>query len=399
MKTILIFGAGLNQLELIREAKNLGVISIAIDPNSNAVGVEEADFFYRVDGDDYELTKEIALKHNVNGIVTGQMENPLRLMARLAQELGFIFNSPEVVERCRDKHLMKECFIKNQIPCAKGVLFSGYTLPTQDELEKQNLVFPLIIKPTDAHSSRGVVRVEDYKELKEQVLETANFSSNQNYLVEEFLEGQELSVEAITHKGETHIVQFTEKFITPFPRTVELGHLQPARITSEEKEEIDKVVKKAIVALGIDNSPTHTEVMLTKKGVKIIEVAARLGGDFIGSYLTKASTGISLDRATIEIALGLEPKVEKENKEFAYIKYFFLPAQKKVVEVLNYQDILEEDSLVFAQIFVKPGDITTTLTHSAHRAGCVLVKGKTYRDVLQKAQHFENRLTDKIKLQ
>ncbi len=399
MKSILIFGAGLNQLELIREAKKLGVMAIVIDPNSNAIGAGEADFFYRVAGDDYEQTKKIATKHGVNGIVTAQMENPLRIMARLAQELGCIFNSPEVVERCRDKYLMKECFIKNQIPCAKGMLFNCNALPTQKELEKHKLTFPLIIKPTDAHSSRGVVRVESYQELKEQVLETANFSSKHNYLVEEFLEGKELSVEAITYKGETHIVQFTEKFITPFPRTVELGHLQPARIDSEEKQEIEGVVKKAIQALGIDNSPTHTEVMLTKKGVKIIEVAARLGGDFIGSYLTKASTGISLDRATIEIALGLEPKVEKENKEFAYIKYFFLPAQKKVVEVLDYQDILEEDSLVFAQIFVKPGDITTTLTHSAHRAGCVLVKGKTYRAVLQKAQYFENRLTDKIKLQ
>ena len=109
-KSIMIFGAGLNQLELIREARNLGLTTIVIDPQEDPPGKSEADFFYWVDGTDYETTRTIALKHKVSGIVTGQMEKPLRLMARLAQELGFIFNSPEVTERCLDKWLMKGNF-------------------------------------------------------------------------------------------------------------------------------------------------------------------------------------------------------------------------------------------------------------------------------------------------
>ncbi len=99
----MIFGAGLNQLELIREARALGLTTIVIDPRDDSPGRKEADHFYRIDGDDYESTRETALRHKAGGIVTGQMEKPLRMMARLAQDLGFVFNSPEVTERCIDK--------------------------------------------------------------------------------------------------------------------------------------------------------------------------------------------------------------------------------------------------------------------------------------------------------
>ena len=112
-KTIMIFGAGINQLELIREAKAMGVLTVVIDPQKDPPGKAESDFFYRVDGNDYETTKAIALRHNVNGIVTGQMERPMRLMARLAQDLGYIFHAPAVVERSLDKWLMKIAFMEH----------------------------------------------------------------------------------------------------------------------------------------------------------------------------------------------------------------------------------------------------------------------------------------------
>ena len=212
---ILIFGAGINQLELIREAKLLGVTSIVIDPQTDPPGKSEANFFYRVDGTDYETTRTIALKHSVSGIVTGQMEKPLRLMARLAQELKFIFNSPEVTERCLDKWLMKETFRAENIPFAEGMLIRK----DEDTLEKlsDEITFPVIIKPRDAFSSRGVYKCNSSDAVKAHLEESGLFSSNGDILIEEFLEGKEYSVEAITYRGETSIIQFTEKFITPYP--------------------------------------------------------------------------------------------------------------------------------------------------------------------------------------
>ncbi len=263
-KSIMIFGAGVNQLELIRESRQLGISTIVIDPQADPPGKPEADFFYSIDGNDYETTRTIALKHKVDGIVTGQMEKPLRLMAKLAGELGFIFNSPEVTERCTDKWLMKETFRSGNIPCAEGILINrAGSVP---EKLSGGITYPVIIKPRDAFSSRGVYRCDNLDEVKAHIEESRSFSSSGDVLLEEFLEGKEYSVEAITFRGETSIIQYTEKFITPYPNTVETGHLQPADLTSTEKNAISAVVKSALTALGIENSASHTEIMMTKGG-------------------------------------------------------------------------------------------------------------------------------------
>ncbi len=91
--SILIFGAGINQLTLIKAAKELDLISIVLDPNPHATGKNISDFFYSVKGNDYKTTKEIVTKHKVKGTVTSQMEKSMLLMAKLDQKLCFVFLS------------------------------------------------------------------------------------------------------------------------------------------------------------------------------------------------------------------------------------------------------------------------------------------------------------------
>jgi len=395
-KSIMIFGAGVNQLELIREAMHLGIATVVIDPQEDPPGKSEADFFYRVDGADYETTRTIALKHKVSGIVTGQMEKPLRLMARLAQDLGYIFNSPEVTERCLDKWLMKETFRAKNIPCGEGIL-----IKRNEDAEKKlsgEISFPVIIKPHDAFSSRGVYKCNSPGEVKAHLEESRLFSSNGDILIEEFLEGKEYSVEAITYQGETSIIQFTEKFITPYPNTVETGHLQPADLTLAEKDAISSVVKSALKALGIENSASHTEIMMTEAGPKVIETGARLGGDFIASYLTKASTGVSMDRAAVQVALGLEPDLFRKHEKYSMIRYVELPAGKTVKEVMASDDIMQLPGVVFMHTFVQPGDKTELLTHSALRPACVLATANNREELLNRIEEYAKILSKRIVL-
>jgi len=393
-KNILIFGAGLNQLTLIDATKELGLTSIVIDPFDDAPGKNLADYFYRVDGNDYETTKKIAIQHNVAGIVTSQMEKPMRLMAKLAQDLNFIFHAPNVVEKSLDKWLMKQSFLNNNVPCANGILVDGEKYITSDQLV--NFRFPLIIKPKAATSSQGVYKVNNLEEINNYKNVTEKFSANSEVIIEEFLEGPEFSVEAITYCGKTNIVQITEKFITPFPRTVEMGHLQPAELNAEQKKEIYKVVIEAINSIGIDNSASHTEVKLTQDGPKIVEIGARLGGDYISSYLTLHSCGVNMDKAAIQVALGEEPDLTPTLKQCSYIKYFELPVGKKVKKIEKWTDILETEDVVFANIAVREGDIIEEITESKKRPGFVIVKGFSRTDVIDKAVFFEEKLKQKI---
>jgi len=393
-KSVMIFGAGLNQLELIREAQALGLVTVVVDPQPDPPGKAEADHFCRIDGNDYEATKAAAVRFGVSGIVTGQMEKPLRLMARLAQEMGFVFNSPEVTERCLDKWLMKQALMVHRIPCARGILVR----PGEEISMPEWMSFPVIIKPRDAFSSRGVYRCDDRAAIDKFIEESRSFSSSGDVIIEEFLRGEEYSVESLTYNGETTVVQFTEKYITPYPRTVELGHLQPAELDLATKMEVSAVVRKALSALGVMNSASHAEVMVTESGPEIIEVGARLGGDFIGSYLTRASTGLSMDRAATEIAMGVAPSRRPSFRAFSMIRYLELPEGKVVEEVLPADDILELPGVIFAALFVSPGDIIKPVSHSALRPGCIIAEAETKSQLMSRVAKYSALLAKKIVL-
>ncbi len=396
MQSVLIFGAGINQIELIREAKKLGLTAIAIDPRLDPPGKKEANYFYCVNGIDYETTKAIAIKHEVDAIVTGQMEKPMRLMARLAQDLGLRYHSPEAVERSLDKWLMKQAFFKCKVPCARGILYGKGDAITPGSL--QEFVFPLIIKPKDATSSQGVYRIARFEDIGQYIDITRSFAKTGEIIIEEFLDGPEYSVEAITYRGLTSIIQFTEKYVTPFPRTVEMGHLQPADLSDEQKKAITTIIDSAIKAIGIDNSASHTEVKLTSSGPKVIEIGARLGGDFIASYLTKASTGISMDRAAVQMAIGEEPDLKLTENRFSMIRYLELNLGMRVLEILPWNDLLHLPGVVFAQVFVCGGDVISPIIHSALRPACLLVEGSSREKVIQMMEAYMPKLRNKIRL-
>ncbi len=396
-QTIMVFGAGLNQLTLIEAARELGLRSVVVDPAEHPPGKGLADLFYQVGRDDYAGTKDIALKHKVDGLVTGQMENPLKLMAKLAEDLDLIFPSPEIVERATNKYLMKQAFMASGVPCARGVLIENNKVLCEEEFSSHKT--PLIIKPLQAFSSRGVFRVDSFAQYLQKIEATLSFAPDGNYLIEEFVEGPEYSAESITYMGRTAVVQYTEKLITPYPETVELGHFQPAELCDEQIDEIDQTVKKAVKALGIDNSAGHTELKWTAKGPVVIEVGPRLGGDFISSCLTLASTGVNMDRAAIQTALGQDPDLRPTKNIGAAIMYLALPSGRVVTAVSeDINKVGDIPGVIKTHLDIKPGDIIPPLTDSAKRCGWAIVCGKTNREAKQLASEVIGNLLSCISL-
>lgn len=392
-KSILIFGGGENQITLIKAAKSCGYISIVIDPFENAIGKNYSDYFEIVKPDDFEGTCKIVEKYDIKGIVTSQMENPLRLMAKIAEKYNFIFPTVEQIEICRNKYLMKKLLQKNNISVARGLLFSS-----DDEITTYNLKefeFPLIIKPVDSYSSRGVLKVNTFEELKRCEHATRNFSSNKSIIVEEFIEGKEYSIESLTFNSETTVIQYTSKIITDYPNTVETGHIQPAELTGNEKKEIDKVVKSAIEVIGLKNTATHVELKINNGKVVFIEIGARLGGDYISSYLTLLSTGINMDKGAVSIAMGKEPVFEKKDERYSMIKYFSLPPGKKIKNISEDINMINNYTEKF-HLSIKTGDILQKITDSSKRAGFFIITGNSYDELYNKSSVIENQIFNYI---
>ena len=163
----------------------------------------------------------------------------------------------------------------------------------------------MIIKPSDSGGSKGVRLVNNEKELNEAFNCAMQFSNSRTVMVEEYIEGREFSVEYISHKGKHYFLQITDKVTSGSPYFVELQHHQPADLTFEQENSIKSVVEATLNALKITDSPSHTELKMKRDGdIRIIELGARMGGDYITSDLVRLSTGYDFVKGNIELVTG-----------------------------------------------------------------------------------------------
>lgn len=334
--------------------------------------------------------------HKVDGIVTGQMENPLLLMARLADDLGFRFSSPEAIMKARNKFMMKQAFLASGVPCAKGILVK----PDEEiaEILINGMEFPLILKPTDAFSSRGVFKVNNLEEITERITMTLSYSTTGDVILEEFMEGPEVSVESVTWNGRTTIIQITDKVITEYPYTVEMAHIQPSALPAATRNEIAQTVVRGIAALGLDQCASHTELKVTPQGVKIVEIGARLGGDYISSYLTFHSTRCNIEKCAVQIALGIEPDTAVKHGHGCEIRYLGLPEGLRVRKIYSTDRVKEIPGFIKVLVNIKEGDLVPKITDSSKRQGFVICKGKDRSESMQNTDRALEALKECIEL-
>ena len=354
-KSILIFGTGPLQQSLIERCKSKGLFTVGIDPNPDAECKRDVDAFEIVSGNDFETTIAIAQQYNVSGVITAATDKPLVMMARVAEKLHLPFFSVETAKNSTDKLLMKEKFLEAGLPCAKGFLVSNIR-----ELTALDLTFPIIVKPRDNSGSRGVIYCENLEGAAKAVEEALMYTKKGNVLVEEFIEGQEYSIEGIHYNGEHHVIQFTEKTTTDFPYNVEIAHIQPADISTKQQDEIRVLIAQIGQTLGFNNCASHTELKINSRGIFIIETSPRLGGDFISSTLVPLSTGINMEEALIDISTK-STKISENLKirfnKFSGVLFFQLPSGlikcigqikeiKKIKGFQSYKFDLEESQRV-----------------------------------------------------
>ena len=389
MNRILLFGLGPLQESIIHRAHGKGVLVVGIDPCPDAPCRSMTDWFETVGGQDYEKTLEVAKKYGISGIITAATDKPLVMMARIAEELKLPFYSVETAKVSTDKYKMKQEFIRNGIPCAEG-----RTISSADECEGMN--YPIIIKPRDNSGSRGVRLCHNFQELSEAVAEAGKFSSLKSVLAEEYIEGQEFSIESLHFNGRHEVIQFTEKKTTEFPYNVELGHIQPADIPEDTRHEIRELIKKIGEGLGFDNCASHTELKINSRGIFIIETSPRLGGDYITSRLVPLSTGINMEDCLIDIALGKEPDIAGGRYEKASgIAFWELPHGRKIEEV-RYPMINEENGADEYMFTLKPGDTIPRITNSLNRYGHIITAGETNAEIRERLNTYNRIIQDKI---
>jgi carbamoyl-phosphate synthase large subunit len=390
--SIMIFGVGELQKSIINRAHKQGLFVVGIDPCPDAFCKDDVDAFEIVGGQDFEGTLAAAKKHQVSAIVTAATDKPLVMMARIAKELKLPFYSVETAQWSTDKYQMKQHFIEGGVPCAKGMLIKSVD-------EAEDLMFPVIVKPRDNSGSRGVKLCRTKEELKSCMDEALQFSHLDSVLVEEFIEGQEYSIESLHYDGKTEVIQFTEKKTTEFPYNVELGHKQPANLSEKQKNEVCEIIKKIANALHFENCPSHTELKINDRGIFVIETSPRLGGDYITSTLVPLSTGINMEDQLINIALGKTVDINsgRINKASA-VCFFCLPEgeikaiDKKIEEVRDWEYVVDFD------FKLNVGDKVNKITSSLDRYGQFIIQTNSREELDRLYCKYEKIIVTFIKI-
>ncbi len=393
----MILGGSEMQLPIIKKAREIGLSTLVIDKNPLAPGLKESEFGEVVDTTDKQGALAVAKKYQVKGITTLGSDAPVRTIAFLGEKLGLPGIREEVARAVTDKGILRKRLKKLGLPqpCFREVELKSKVKSQKSKVKSQNLKlkFPVVVKPVNSWGSRGVKVVEEIESLPLAISEAKEYSS-QRVIIEERLEGKEVSVESLTRKGKTNVLSITEKILTPPPYCVEIGHIIPAKLSLEEKESIENLVKRVIKLLGIDNSPSHIEIKLTKEGPQIVEVGARLGGGYITSHLLPLATGIDILRATLFLSLGKPFEVKPLWKRTAGIS-FLTPPPGKVKKVSGKEEAERYKGIEKVSISLNPGDIVRRLRSSKDRIGFIIACGENRKEVLRNL----NQAKGKIKIE
>lgn len=307
-----------------------------------AVCKDVADYFYPISIIEKEKILDKCREIGINAIVSIASDVAVVTVNYVAAAMGLIANPNEYTEITTNKYKMRQALRKHHCPCPVFMQINK-----DDKLEFNNLKFPVIVKPTDRSGSRGVAKVYTLEELSHAVQRASSESFTGEVIVEEFVDGQEISVETISFKGEHHILQITDKVTTGEPYFVELEHHQPSALPNHIKEQVKKIVKESLNALHIQNGASHSEIKITPEGdIKIIEIGARMGGDFIGSDLVELSTGYDFLRGVVEVAFGIFNKPQLTSKKYSGV--YFLSKEtsnlKKYIDHwIDYKDIVRAE--------------------------------------------------------
>lgn len=373
MKRLFVIGASDFQLPAILTAKKMGLYVGVADMNPNAVGVPYADEFYNVSTIDVQGIYEAAKSFDADGIVTLCTDMPMRALAYSCEQLGLTGITQSTAITATDKSVMIKAFERCQVQHPSYVMVPvGVTF----ENIAEKVCYPAITKPTDNSGSRGIMLVRNEKELKDALEYSSKNGREGSVIVEDYMQGPEVSVEIMVVNGIPYVLQVTDKLTTGAPHFVEIGHSEPSRLPQEDVEAIKDVASRAALAVGIQNGPAHAEVILTSDGPKMVEIGARMGGGCITTHLVPLSTGIDMTKATIQTALGEIPDIEKRFDKGSAIR-FIIPPIGIVSSISGIEEAKRIEGVQVVEVQCKPGQKLTELESGASRIGYVIAQAET----------------------
>jgi biotin carboxylase len=372
-RRLLVLGAGPAQLGLLRAARDRGLYIVACDRDPQAPGFEYADRRAIVSAEDEPAIGKLAEAEAVDGVIAPGIDWPVAIAARVAAR--FALSHPLsaetgalAVSKQRQRERLRQA----------GVHQPEWRLVT----EAAGLSVPCVVKPPDRQGQKGLTLVREEGELEAAVELAVAESRAGCALVEELVEGPEVTVNAFSAGGVFHPLTVTDRLTAEPPAFgVALAHAWPS---AHDVSEAVEVARAAAEALGIENGPTYTQVRLAEGGARVMELAARLGGGH-DAEVCREALGIDLNQLALDAALGYSVEVPESQPAQGACVRFLVPPQGELTRIGGLEEARSSSGVVDALVYRRPGWVFGPFLRGADRAGFVLATGSSRDDALANA--------------
>lgn len=391
---ILIISGGIESVPGIIRAKELGLYVVVADGNKNAPGFKYADNIiicstYNAD----EMANAAEYFNNtvrrINGVLSIASDVPITV-STVANKLNLKGHTLSTAMMSADKFLMKERFIEKNIQCPWFSMVNNLDhLKELVNLKKCKFV----IKPVDSRGSRGVLLIDKESDLEFSYSHAIDNSPTERVMLEEYLEGPQISTEAILLDDTASCPGFCDRNYEMIEKTkpfiIENGGDQPSFLSVDEQESIKKITIEAGRALGVTSGTVKGDIVITPTGPKVIEIATRLSGGWFCTDQIPLATGVDFVGIAIRIALGVSVDPLETQQRFqkgTAVRYFF-PPPGRLKSIENIEEAKHLKGIHKFMMFAKAGDEIGAVSNHTQRAGFVLTLAETNKEAVAIAQH------------
>lgn len=391
MEKVIILGGGNDQIYFIDILKKKGFYTILIDYYENPPARNYADIHYQESTLDEQKVIEIARKENVIGVFSACIDQALLTAAKVNEELGLFFPlSYKSALNNTNKVYMKSLFFKNKISTSKYIEIDDFTI---DSYSVDNLEFPLIVKPSDSNGSYGITKVEFKDNLRSSIDVAMNISRSNKVIVEEFIEGIELSVDAFVEDENVKLLMITENIKGDFSKdTFPISRsVFPAPISSIVYEKIKIIIEDIARVFKLKNIPLLVQLLVKNDNVYVIEFGSRIGGGSKHFFINEV-TGVNILEVFTDTLLKKEAKVNPLIEEnYSVINYIYTKGGV-FKNISGLQEMLEKEIINQYFPYKTFGVEVDKGKASRDRIGAFFVKAKSLQELNKKMNMIDMHL-------
>lgn len=376
MKKLLILGAGIYQVPLIKKAKEMGLYTIVASIPGKYPGFQYADAVEYIDTTDLNKVLDLCQKERIDGVVVCGTDVCVPTQGYICEKMGLKGPSYQAAKIAQDKALMKKVFIENGVRTAEARYVDILNESPASICEE--IGYPVIFKSIDSSGSRGITKVENSDQIEYAFEQVRSNTKSNTYIIEKYLYGEEFGAQAFIYDGELKFILPHGDYVFQGDTGVPIGHFAPFDVPEAVILDAKTQLVKAIKALNLDNCAINADFILHDGKTYVLELGARAGATCLVE-MTSIYYGYNYYEKIIEAALGINPDFKGKKMKQPNAEMLFISDKTGIVERIELPE--ETDSRILDLSFdYKAGDEVRKFKKGPDRIGQIIAKGDTPKE-------------------